>query len=149
MPAEEVAALLREGEGHPMRLTDIAMSVDIRFYLRQWEGAYQLEWQGGDAVVVRFEREQDLKGDQEPSCLGCLAASRPACLPIRPLWLGRMSACCAIGRLQSPPLPKKPGSGSYPPALSKPIPFPPSPCSSSQCVCRGAGRVGRRHPGAV
>jgi hypothetical protein len=58
-----------------MRLTDIAMSVDIRFYLRQWEGAYQLEWQGGDAVVVRFEREQDLKGDQESSCLGCQPAS--------------------------------------------------------------------------
>ena len=39
------------------------MSVDLRFYLRQWEGAYRLEWQGGDAAIVRFEREQDLKGE--------------------------------------------------------------------------------------
>lgn len=111
MPAEEVAALLRESEGHPMRLTgtrcsllprgmhgrvagrsccpawlgntcvaalnmttrctthstsppraDIALSADVRFYLRRWEGAYSLEWQGGDTAVVRFEREQDLKG---------------------------------------------------------------------------------------
>lgn len=30
VPPEEVAALLREGEGHPLRLVDIAMSVDIR-----------------------------------------------------------------------------------------------------------------------
>ncbi|PRW45017.1 Glucose-induced degradation 4 [Chlorella sorokiniana] len=61
VPAEEVAALLRESEGHPMRLTDIALSADVRFYLRRWEGTYALEWQGGDAAVVRFEREQDLK----------------------------------------------------------------------------------------
>ncbi len=44
------------------RLADIALSVDLHFYLRQWQGAYSLEWQGGDAAVVRFEREQDLKG---------------------------------------------------------------------------------------
>lgn len=30
VPAAEVAALLRESEGHPMRLVDIAMSVDVR-----------------------------------------------------------------------------------------------------------------------
>jgi hypothetical protein len=35
--------------------------VDLRFYLRQWEGAYRLDWQGGDAAVVRFERAQDLQ----------------------------------------------------------------------------------------
>lgn len=58
---EEVAALLREDEGHPMRITDMALSVDIRFYLRQWEGGYTLEWQGGDAAIVRFEKEADLK----------------------------------------------------------------------------------------
>lgn len=42
---------------------DMALSVDIRFYLRQWEGSYTLEWQGGDAAVVRFEKEGDLKGE--------------------------------------------------------------------------------------
>jgi hypothetical protein len=106
VPAEEVAALLREGEGHPMRLTDIAMSVDIRFYLRQWEGAYQLEWQGGDAVVIRFEREQDLKGEYEFSCPRCLAASQPAsrvvALPAL-AWLHAVG--CAASCLLSAPLP--------------------------------------------
>lgn len=42
----------------------MALSVDIRFYLRQWEGSYTLEWQGGDAAVVRFEKEADLKGER-------------------------------------------------------------------------------------
>ena len=55
--------MLREGEGHPLRLTDMALSLDLRYYLRQWEGAFTVEWQGGDAAVVRFQREQDLKGE--------------------------------------------------------------------------------------
>ncbi len=46
----------------PLVPADIALSADVRFYLRRWEGAYSLEWQGGDAAVVRFERDQDLKG---------------------------------------------------------------------------------------
>ncbi|KAI3426465.1 hypothetical protein D9Q98_008832 [Chlorella vulgaris] len=61
VPPEQVAELLREAEGHTLRFTDVAMSVDLSFYLRQWDGQYAVEWQGGDAAVVRFEREQDLK----------------------------------------------------------------------------------------
>ncbi len=70
MPAEEVAVLLREGSGHPMRLTDVALSVDVHYYLRRWEGGYKLEWEGGDAVVVRFERKEDLEGARLPAPRG-------------------------------------------------------------------------------
>jgi hypothetical protein len=70
VPAEEVAVLLREGSGHPMRLTDVALSVDVHYYLRRWEGGYKLEWEGGDAVVVRFERKEDLEGARLPAPRG-------------------------------------------------------------------------------
>ena len=55
----EVAALLREAEGHPVRVDSIALSCDLGYYLRRWEGGYRLEWEGGEAAVVRFERPED------------------------------------------------------------------------------------------
>eukprot|EP00887_Chlorella_sp_A99_P007429 scaffold2.g7429.t1 len=61
VPAEEVAALLREAAGHPMRLDSVAPSVDLRYYLRRWEGGYALEWESSEAAVVRFARAEDLK----------------------------------------------------------------------------------------
>ena len=48
----------------------MALSLDIRFYLRQWEGGYSLEWQGGEAAIVRFLRESDLKGGRGLDGLG-------------------------------------------------------------------------------
>ena len=43
--------------------------MDVHYYLRRWEGAYKLEWEGGDAVVVRFERQADLDGERAPAAL--------------------------------------------------------------------------------
>lgn len=60
---------------------DIAMSADVRFYLRRWEGAYAMEWEkGGDAAVVRFERQEDLQGGHLPLAWPALACPvLPAC----------------------------------------------------------------------
>ena len=62
--AEQVAALLREAEGHPLRCVDIAMSCDLHYYLRQWDGGFALEWESGEVAVARFRRAEDLAGER-------------------------------------------------------------------------------------
>jgi hypothetical protein len=57
---EEVAALVRQAEGHPLRLADVAPTADLGYHLRRWEGGLRVEWEaGGEAAVVRFDREAD------------------------------------------------------------------------------------------
>ena len=39
----------------------VLQDVDVDWFLRQWEGQYNTEWQSGSEVVVRFTTAQALK----------------------------------------------------------------------------------------
>lgn len=47
-----------------IRFTDVAMSVDLHYYLRRWEGAYKLSWESADTAAVRFTNPQDQQGEE-------------------------------------------------------------------------------------
>jgi hypothetical protein len=58
VPEAEIAEMLREAEGFPLRVAEAAPSADLAYYFRRWEGA-RLDWQGADAALVRFARAAD------------------------------------------------------------------------------------------
>lgn len=57
----EIAELLHAAEGHPVRFVEIAPTANLGYYLRRWEGRYEIEWQGGSQAIATFEREEDQK----------------------------------------------------------------------------------------
>ena len=59
---QEVAELMAEAAKHSIRLYDVALTADVRYYLRRWDGGYTMEWEpSGTAVVIQFEQEEDKK----------------------------------------------------------------------------------------
>lgn len=57
----QVEAMLQAALKFPVLFDQITPTLDIHYYLRRWEGQYEVEWKGGSTVIVRFERESDRK----------------------------------------------------------------------------------------
>ncbi|KAK2077112.1 hypothetical protein QBZ16_004746 [Prototheca wickerhamii] len=56
---EQIEAMVAAESQNTIRFTDVAMSVDLHYYLRRWEGAYKLSWESADTAAVRFSNPQD------------------------------------------------------------------------------------------
>lgn len=54
---DKIEELLRSAQGFSMKFIDIAPTVDIHHYLRQWESQYEVEWEDSSSVIVRFQEE--------------------------------------------------------------------------------------------
>ncbi|KAL0029599.1 hypothetical protein WJX79_007267 [Trebouxia sp. C0005] len=61
MTHEDITSLARAEHGHPMKLIDLAQDVDVEWFLKQWDGQYNTEWQSRSEVIVRFTTPQALK----------------------------------------------------------------------------------------
>ncbi|KAL0033761.1 hypothetical protein WJX77_004297 [Trebouxia sp. C0004] len=61
MTHEDIISLARAEHGHPMKLIDLAQDVDVEWFLKQWDGQYNTEWQSRSEVIVRFTNPQALK----------------------------------------------------------------------------------------
>ncbi|KAL6777341.1 hypothetical protein ACKKBF_B21135 [Auxenochlorella protothecoides x Auxenochlorella symbiontica] len=57
----ELAAMEAAEADHPVRFTEVALSADLHYYLRRWEGAYRLDWEGADVAIAQFPAAADQK----------------------------------------------------------------------------------------
>lgn len=55
----QVQAMLQAALKFPILFDEIIPTVDIHYYLRRWEGQYEVEWKAGSTAIVRFEQESD------------------------------------------------------------------------------------------
>lgn len=54
---EDIALLLEQEKGYPLKFIDIAPIVDLHYYLRQWDGRYSIDWSTEDSstATVNFD----------------------------------------------------------------------------------------------